>query len=126
MQIFLQDLSTDDPAVLVSRSIDNGNVGGNENSYRPRISADGSTVVFHSKASNLVVADQNFHEDVFLYRVDEDELIRAEGPDGLQPNEGSFYPDINQDGSLVVFESDATNLNFDGNQTTGRQVFLGI
>lgn len=39
---------------------------GNNNNYRPNISADGRYVVFSSDASNLVPGDTNKSEDVFV------------------------------------------------------------
>ena len=49
---------------------------GNANSLRPRISADGSTVVFHSRASNLVPSDENGQSDIFVYTAYNSELRR--------------------------------------------------
>jgi len=123
-QIYYQDLLVGGSPTLISNSFLNPNTGANGDSLRPRISGDGSTIVFHSIASNLVPGDGNNHEDVFLYKIYNQQIIRAEGFGGNEANEGSFYPDINQDGNFVVFESDATNLNSNGNSSTGRQIFL--
>lgn len=123
-QIYYQDLVVGGASTLISNSFLNPNTGANGDSLRPRISGDGSTIVFHSIASNLVPGDGNNHEDVFLYKIYNQQIIRAEGFGGNEANEGSFYPDINQDGNFVVFESDATNLNSNGNSSTGRQIFL--
>ena len=123
-QIFYQDLVVGGPSTLISSSFLNPNIGGNGDSLRPRISGDGTTIVFHSKAYDLIPGDGNDHEDIFLYKIYNQQIIRAEGLGGTEPNEGSFYPDINRDGNFVVFESDATNLSTNGNSSTGRQVFL--
>lgn len=123
-QIYYHDLVVGGSPTLISSSFLNPNTGANGDSLRPRISGDGSTIVFHSIASNLVPGDGNNHEDVFLYKIYNQQIIRAEGFGGNEANEGSFYPDINQDGNFVVFESDATNLNSNGNSSTGRQIFL--
>ena len=123
-QIYYQDLVIGGAPTLISKSFLNPNVGANGDSFRPRISGDGTTIVFHSIAGNLVPGDGNNHEDIFLYKIYNQQLIRAEGFGGNEADEGSFYPDINQDGKFVVFESDATNLNSNGISSTGRQIFL--
>ena len=98
----------------------------NGNSFRPRISADGSTIVFHSNSSNLVPGDSNNKEDVFLYRLSTDTMFRAvistaNGSETEELNGRSLYPDVNGDGSKIVFESDATNMQL---SSSGRQIFL--
>ena len=121
-----------DPPVPVPRSTpitvayDGSGFGwGNANSLRPRISADGSTVVFHSRASNLVPSDENGQSDIFVYTAYNSELRRLiDFSSGQETNGGSFYADVNGDGTIVVFESVATNLQTSGVATSGRQIFL--
>lgn len=48
-------------------SITSGGAAGNGNSRRPKISADGRYVLFLSEASDLIVGDTNFREDLFLH-----------------------------------------------------------
>ena len=78
----------------------------------PKISADGGFVVFESQATNLVTADTNGLQDIFLWsritgsitRVSVDSLgAQAIGGD-------SSSPSITADGSIIAFDSDATNL----------------
>jgi hypothetical protein len=123
-QIYLQDLIAGGTPQLISRTIFARGGGGNGNSLRPRISSDGSIVIFQSKANDLVPGDENEHEDIFLFNTYNQQIIRAIGHLGAEPNEGSFYPDLNKDGTFAVFESDATNLNSDGSISSGRQIFL--
>ena len=123
-QIYLQDLIAGGTPQLISRTIFARGGGGNGNSLRPRISSDGSIVIFQSKANDLVPGDENEHEDIFLFNTYNQQIIRAIGYLGAEPNEGSFYPDLNKDGTFAVFESDATNLNSDGSISSGRQIFL--
>jgi Tol biopolymer transport system component len=47
-------------------SVDSAGTEGNDQSYTPKISADGRFIAFHSKANNLVVGDNNVVSDVFL------------------------------------------------------------
>ena len=99
-------------SILVSRSFQNQASGANSNSIRPKISADGSTVVFHSRASDLVPFDENGLEDIFLYSVYDDRLVRLINPVTQQEGNGaSYYPDVNEDGTIITFESRASNLS---------------
>jgi len=126
-QIYYVDLLSVDGPELVTRNFDfsENPSHGNGHSLRPRISSDGSTVVFHSRASNLVTGDFNDQEDVFLYRTDSKLLMRAHNLYGSnEPNKGSYYPDVNGDGTKVVFESEATNMQTNGVVTSGMQIFL--
>jgi len=61
---------SDDSAPLVQDDISRVSVGsagveGNNNSFRPSISADGRYVAFGSNASNLVAGDTNGSDDIF-------------------------------------------------------------
>jgi hypothetical protein len=114
-----------DHGTLLSESILGTGQRANGNSHRPRISADGSTVVFHSMANDLVFGDNNGQSDVFIYSVQQDQLKRVMDFNNLaEANGGSFYADVNGDGTKVVFESVATNLQTSGVATSGRQIFL--
>ncbi|HET8944260.1 MAG TPA: calcium-binding protein [Dehalococcoidia bacterium] len=74
------------------------------------ISGDGRFVTFRSHASNLVAGDTNTTGDVFVNDLSTGatELVSASG--GVSGDGISGYPDINHDGSLVVFRSAASNL----------------
>ena len=99
-QIFFKDtLSEDEPTLITADHIITDNFG-NGGSFRPKISGDGGTVTFYSKASNLVPGDLNNHTDIFIHKLrtrrDQKSLqLRIfEEADG-----SSFYPDINYDGT---------------------------
>ena len=127
-QIWYRDIVQNSPPVLVSlslRSTDDEEFGGNRHSLRPQISADGSVVVFHSFANDLVPDDQNEHADVFLFRTINHQLIRAYNVPALEEGNGpSMYPRVNGDGSRVVFHSKANNLVANGAKTASQQIFL--
>ena len=115
-QIFLQNISNNQITQITN---------GNGSSFAPKISADGRYIVFHSFASDLVPGDNNNHADVFIYYVFSGYIAKiSNNISGLGSNEGSFYPSINFDGSRVVFESEATNLDLNTSTVGGRQVFL--
>jgi len=98
--------------ILISKSYQstsNEDIVGNDNSYRPTISADGKKVTFHSRASNLVIGDTNEKEDVFLYDLALNTMVRPLNANNEQLNGRSLYPAINGDGTKIVFESDSSN-----------------
>jgi Tol biopolymer transport system component len=72
--------------------------------------ADGRYIVFQS-ARQLLPQDTNGSEDVYLYRVQEEELLLAsKSVEGLVGNAGSQEPAMDAHGSYVVFSSLANNL----------------
>ena len=78
----------------------------------PSVSADGKTVVFESKATNLVSGDNNNVKDIFLWRAGNNaiELI-SRSKDGGWADAESFDPAIAGNGNFVVFTSTAGNLS---------------
>ncbi len=89
--------------------------GANDNSFQPRISADGRWVAFTSKATDLVAGqvDGNGDSDVFLWdRVgDTTQLVSRSGAGPLVTgNHFANQPVISDDGRYVAFESSASDL----------------
>jgi Tol biopolymer transport system component len=92
-------------------SVDTAGAESDDDSYSPRLSSDGMVVAFWSRATNLVAGDSNGAADTFV-------RDRATGvtervsvsTSGLQGNNGGYRAALSSDGSLVAFESDATNL----------------
>ena len=63
---------------------------------------------------------------MFTYRLSTDTMFRAvitssNGSSTEQLNGRSLYPDVNGDGSRIVFESDSTNVS-----SSGSQIFLWL
>ena len=114
MQIYLIDRQQpNSEPILISKSYlstDSNEIEGNLDSFRPQISSDGRKIVFHSKAHNLVIGDTNLKDDVFLYDTVLNTMLRPLNADGEQLNGRSLYPDINEDGTKIVFESDSNNV----------------
>jgi len=76
-----------------------GGAPGNDRSSTPVISADGSTVVFKSVASDLVGGDLNGNQDVFLTRFSGVALIDLDG-DGMDDTfEKTNFGDLTHNGS---------------------------
>ncbi|MBE7501094.1 MAG: hypothetical protein HS113_12445 [Verrucomicrobiales bacterium] len=83
----------------------------NGHSDRPRISSDGSVVVFESLADNLVPADTNGAADLFAVTWPDGEYQRVSvASDGTQANAPSWGAAVSADGRFVTFASDASNL----------------
>ena len=127
-QIFYIDLVAGGEPILVSKNyLPFSITGGNGNSFKPKVSSDGSSIIFHSSASDLVPGDFNEQIDVFLFRIETQEIVRAyDFANGEEADGSSYNPDVSGDGSVVVFESMATNLQTNGGKTDGRQIFVWI
>jgi hypothetical protein len=110
--IFVRDLTAAPVTRLISVNTANNN-GGNGLSAQPVISGDGSRVAFSSDATNLVAGDTNDQSDVFARRADglgPVTLISVDSGGG-PANGFSVLPDISRDGNLIVFESEASDLD---------------
>ena len=122
--IYYTDILGDGDPVLVTKHYIFDGVVGNGSSYKPKVSADGSTIVFHSSASNLVPGDFNNQMDVFMFRLSNSKIVRAYNSNLDSESDGpSFNPCVNENGSVIVFESAASNLQSSGQETQGHQIF---
>ena len=83
----------------------------NDVSTMPAISADGRSIAFTSRASNLVARDRNKSSDVFLYDSDTGLVTLVSRTSGGSAASGaSLSPAISADGRLVAFLSDASDM----------------
>ena len=99
------------PGATTRVSIANDGSQANNASMEAFISADGSSVAFISRASNLVSGDTNDYDDVFVHDWQTGITERASvDSNGGQANNTSWDPSISADGRYVAFHSDATNL----------------
>ena len=106
--VFVFDRSTG-AIVMISKGWDGGQADGP--SYRPRISSDGLTVVFESLATNLVPGDTNGFLDVFAADLASGRVTRLSvAEDGTEGNGDSYNAAVNDDGVVVAFQTDASNL----------------
>ncbi|QDG74607.1 PD40 domain-containing protein [Labrenzia sp. PHM005] len=113
--IFLYDATT--------QTTKNLTFGANAGSYNASISGDGNFVVFESDATNLVngQSDTNGLKDIFIYDVNSQTVQNLT----LGANGESIKAVTSQDGMIVVFESDATNLVSGQNDNNlSRDIFL--
>jgi Tol biopolymer transport system component len=106
--IFLRDLASGTTERI---SVDSAGKEGNGVGIDPALSADGRFVAFESTSSNLVANDTNRWADVFVRDRQSGTTERVSvATSGAQANHVSDWLSISADGSLVVFQSYATNL----------------
>ena len=87
-------------------SISSTGAQGNNNSFRPVLSADGRFVAFESVASNLVPGDSNGVRDIFVHDRQSGQTTRVSvSSAGQQGNRSSAHPALSADGRFVAFES---------------------
>lgn len=80
-------------------------------SWYPVISADGSVVVYASKAADLAPNDDNGQPDVFKWeRSSGVTSLVAQNPDGTSGTGLSANPDVSADGRTIAFRSLASDL----------------
>ncbi len=120
--IFVHDRQTGETSRVSVDSDGMQAVGGH--CYAPSISADGRYVAFYSYATNLVAGDTNDALDVFAHDRQTGETTRVSvASDGAQGDGGSYSPSISAMGTLVAFDSVATNL-VEGDANDTGDVFL--
>jgi len=106
--VFVHDGETG-RTVLVSRSSD-PDVSSGRGSFEPSLSVDGRYVAFVTDGA-LVADDTNNTEDVYLAEVSGRGVRRVSlASDGSGGNGPSLGPSVNGDGTVVAFESLASNL----------------
>ncbi len=106
--IFVHDRDT---GANVRASVGPGGAESDRWSYGPEISSDGRYVAFYSDATNLVPADTNGVEDIFLHDTQTGTTTRVSvASDGSEANGVSDALAISGDGRYVAFSSEATNL----------------
>ncbi len=93
-------------------SADPDGASANGESFHPALSADGRFVSFTSAATNLVAADTNGVQDIFVHdRVTRITTRVSVASNGTQANIfGSDHASLSADGRFVAFEAAATNL----------------
>jgi Tol biopolymer transport system component len=125
IDVFVRDRSA---GTTIRASVDSSGVeqnGGGFDETNPKISADGRFVAFNSDATNLVPGDTNGAEDIFVHDCVTGATERVSvNSAGEQGDANSWRPAISADGTLVAFDSGATNLVPGGNPGKGPDVFV--
>ncbi|GAA4108138.1 hypothetical protein GCM10022215_01580 [Nocardioides fonticola] len=106
--VFLRDLRTG-TTTRISVALDGSQANGS--SSDPVISADGSTVLFTTLATNLVSGAATSVSHVVAYRREGPSFsLVSAGPGGIGGNGSSYGEDLSADGRYAVFSSTATDL----------------
>lgn len=105
-------------------SVSAAGIEADEDSSSPQVSGDGNVVVFASGAANLVAADSNGHDDIFVHDLATGAIERVSiASDGTEANADSQSPVVSRDGRHVAFASAATNL-VPGDLDPGSEIVL--
>lgn len=98
--------------VSVDASGTEGNGPSVSSLYFPSLSSDGRFVCFEGTSTNLVPGDTNGFYDVFVKDLESGLVERVSvATDGTQANGASYASNMSDDGRVVAFTSDATNLS---------------
>jgi len=122
LNVFRYD-RTEDTTTLISSGA--AGTGGNGQSRRTSISADGTRVIYISKATDLTTGPAaNGKDNVFLYDViTQTTTLVTGGAAGVGGNANTVFTEISADGDQVLFCSGATDL-IAGKTTKSYNVFL--
>jgi hypothetical protein len=115
VDVFVHDRQTG-----TTQRVSVGSAGGeaNDGSYNPALSWDGRFVAFYSSASNLIAGDANAKRDVFVHdrQAGTTQRVSVDGAGG-EANDGSYNPTISGACRFVAFESVASDLVPDDNNS---------
>ncbi len=120
-QIYVHDREL---GTTIAVSVNEAGNQGNGSSRRPSISGDGRLIAFESRSNNLVQNDTNKKSDVFVFDM-ADGSLRGVSVDskGKPANGASNSININLNGNIVTFSSDATNLVTPGMSSDQWQIY---
>lgn len=123
--IFVYDRETGETTRV---SVASDGTQANMESFRSSISADGRFVAFESYADNLVPNDTNSpfipyqhneSPDIFVHDLRVGQTVRVSlAYDRAQANQPSIAPAISSDGNFVAFQTNASNLVEDDNDSS--------
>ena len=106
---YLHEIETSTTTIVSKTKI---GTSSRDHNYDPDISASGQYVVFGSRDSDLVLNDTNDSADVFIRNTDTNITNRISVNNlGVEGNYSSYGASISENGLIVAFESEATNLS---------------
>jgi Tol biopolymer transport system component len=108
-QIFLFDASQSSPLTCISKV--GGGSQGNDDSYAPAISRDGSLIVYESTATNLVGFSTGGKKNIYLYDQGSGTTTLVSSNIGSGAADGdSSNPVISADGTYIAFDTNSTDI----------------
>lgn len=118
--VFLRD-RVNGTTTRISRAADGGEANGC--SFTGAMSSNGRHIVYGSLATNIVEADMNSTNDLFVFDQETGRTRRLVSVNGEEPNKASNFPAMTPGGSLILFSSDASNL-VPGDSNERADIFL--
>ena len=121
--IFLYDVPSATTTLITTGS---SGIGGNLPSQNPKISSDGTRIVFESYANDLIPGETaNGAINIFLYDIaTATTTFVTKGSSGIGGNRDAEVPSISGDGSRITFLSEATDLVAGMTTNDERNIFL--
>lgn len=108
VDVFVRDLQT---STTVRVNLGPAGVQANQHADTPRISANGTHVIYSTAADNLVANDTNAVRDIFVSNLAGQTQRVSLGSGQLQPiNASSAIAGLSGDGSVVAFATNSENL----------------
>jgi uncharacterized repeat protein (TIGR01451 family) len=106
--VYVKNVSTGN---LTLASTSDAEAKGNGGSVLPYLSSDGSLVAFQSISTNLDPADTDITSDIYVEELATgDVTLASTSSGGVKGNGGSTSASMSTDGTVVAFDSAATNL----------------
>jgi len=103
-----------------------GGLDPNADSNELDLSSDGTVLIFHSLASNLISGDGNSQQDIFRLSLSSGLIERMSTSSAdTEANDQSGFPRANANGSVAAYESAATNL-VDADTNARLDVFTSV
>jgi Tol biopolymer transport system component len=121
VDVYLKDLVTGDITVV---TVSETGEKSDQFAAEPHLSRDGTKVTFTTTATNLHPGDTDGILDVYVKDLVTGELLLASTSDaGVKGNDHNSQPRLSSDGTIVAFESHATNLD-PGDTDTTRDIYV--
>ncbi len=116
--VFVHDRKT---GITTRESVNSAAVQGNDYSENGGLSKSGRYLSFGSYATNLVTLDTNGSEDIFVRDRKKGLTIRASvrSDGGQSANPDAYYPALSSNGRVVIFTSNASDLDGTDSNDTG-------
>lgn len=110
--IFLRDTKTNTTTLISSTSIGIGSANGA--SFDPAITPDGAFIAFSSEATNVIAGGLSGRQVLRVERAAPTNRVLV-SQNGSQANGPCYEPTMSNDGNIIAFFSNATNLGTDSN-----------
>lgn len=109
--IFMRDTLTNTTTLISKAGGTSAGNAANGLSTKPVLSADGKYIAYESKATDILASDSDAISDIYRYNIQADSTqLVSVNSSGVKGNALSEEAYISDNGNLVAFSSDASNL----------------